>query len=365
VSGILTAFDRAARALRGQSRPEPAAGLELVPARPLVMQAPVVRLSLVIGDRILVRPGEVVAAGTPLVERMRDVGLIAPSERRRSIGRRGWSAGADAPSLPTSIGRRSGDWHAHANGRPSGELAVRHDGGWQIAVGNPAEVVEAPAAGIVREARAGMTIALATDGPALAGAYGAGSPARGRLEIAGGPDAELRPSALDVGRAGTILVVGSRVDAETLIRARAMGVRGVIVGGLSEKDLRDFAASERRQHAGLHRPPPFAVLVLDGALRRPIAGPVIGFLIANQGREVGLVADPPCVLLGGDAPDPPVVAADFVRIVHGPLAGREGRWAGLAGLRRFRAGTHLEAGFVDLAEDGRVAVPLADLERFV
>jgi hypothetical protein len=364
VSGILTAFDRAARALRGRGRPEPAAGLELVPARPLVMQAPVVRLSLAIGDRILVRPGEVVAAGTPLVERMRDVGLVAPSERRRSIGRR-LMAGAVGPAMPASIGRHSGDWHSHANGRPSGELAVRHDGGWQIAVGNPAEVLEAPAAGIVREARAGMTIALATDGPALPGAHGAGSPARGRLEIAGGPDAELRPSALDVGRAGTILVVGSRVDAETLIRARAMGVRGVIVGGLSEKDLRDFAASERRQHAGLHRPPPFAVLVLDGALRRPIAGPVIGLLIANEGREVGLVADPPCVLLGSDAPDPPVVAADFVRIVHGPLAGREGRWAGLAGLRRFRAGTHLEAGFVDLADDGRVAVPLADLERFV
>jgi hypothetical protein len=144
-----------------------------------------------------------------------------------------------------------------------------------------------------------------------------------------------------------------------------MGIRGVIVGGLSEKDLRDYAASERRQHAGLHRPPPFAVLVLDGALRRPIAGPMIRLLAANEGREVGLVADPPCLLLGGDAPDVPAVAAGYVRVVHGPLAGREGRWSGLAGLRRFRAGTHLEAGFVELEDAGRVAVPLADLERFV
>jgi hypothetical protein len=365
MSGILTAFDRAARALRGHSRPEPPAGLELVPARHLVVQAPVIRFALGVGDRILVRPGDVVAAGTPLVERMRDVELVGPSDRRRrSICGRGRRA-VEPSTQRASIGRHSGEWHAHADWRPSGELAVRHDGGWQIAAGNPAEVLEAPAAGIVRDARPGMTISLATDGPALTGAHGAGSPARGRLEIAGGPDAELRPSALDVGRAGTILVVGSRVDAETLIRARAMGVRGVIVGGLSEKDLRDFAASERRQHAGLHRPPPFAVLVLDGALRRPIAGPVIGLLIANEGREVGLVADPPCLLLGRDAPDPPTVAADFIRIVHGPLAGREGRWSGLAGLRRFRAGTHLEAGFVELGEDGRVAVPLADLERFV
>jgi len=364
MSGILNALDRAARALRGPSRPEPASGLELVPARPLVVQAAVIRLSLAIGDRILVRPGDVVAAGTPLVERMRDVELVGPSVRRRSIGRAARPAEM-APAAPSAIGRHSGEWHAQADGRPSGELAVRHDGGWQIAVGNPAEILEAPATGIVREARPGMAMILATDGPALPGAHGAGSPARGRLEIAGGPDAELRASALDVGRAGTILVVGSRVDAETLIRARAMGIRGVIVGGLSEKDLRDFAASERRQQAGLHRPPPFAVLVLDGALRRPIAGPVMRLLVANQGREVGLVADPPCLLLGADAPDPPAVAVGFIRIVHGPLAGREGRWSGLAGLRRFRAGTHLEAGFVELEEGGRVAVPLADLERFI
>jgi len=362
MSGILTALDRAARALRSPGRPEPPGGLELVPARPLVVQAPIVRLSLAIGDRILVEAGDVVAAGTPLIERMRDVTLVGPSNRRRrSIGR----AASPTPPAPAAIGRHSGEWHAQLDGRPSGELAVRHGGAWQIAVGDPAEVLEAPAAGIVREARPGMVLVLATDGPALPGAHGAGSPARGRLEIAGGPDAELRPSALDVGRAGTILVVGSRVDAETLIRARAMGIRGVIVGGLSEKDLRDFAASERRQHAGLHRPPPFAVLVLDGAQRRPIAGPIIRLLAGNEGREVGLVADPPCLLLGGDAPDMPALPAGYIRIVHGPLAGREGRWSGLAGLRRFRAGTHLESGFVELDDTGPAAVPLANLERFV
>jgi hypothetical protein len=364
MSGILTALDRAARALRTPGRPEPAGGLELVPARPLIIHAPTIRLTLAIGDRILVRQGDAVTAGTPLVERMRDIELVGPSDRRRrSIGRASRPA-SSSPAAPAAIGRHSGEWHAQVDGRPSGELVIRQDGGWQIAVGNPAEILEAPAAGIVREARPGMALVLATDGPALPGAHGAGSPARGRLEIAGGPDAELRPSALDVGRAGTILVVGSRVDAETLIRARAMGIRGVIVGGLSEKDLRDFGASERRQHAGLHRPPPFAVLVLDGALRRPIAGPIVRLLVANEGREVGLVADPPCLLLGSDAPDPPTVAPGFIRIVHGPLAGREGRWSGLAGLRRFRAGTHLEAGFVEL-EEGRIAVPLADLERFV
>ena len=52
-----------------------------------------------------------------------------------------------------------------------------------------------------------------------------------------------------------------------------MGVRGVIVAGLASKERRDFLASEARQRAALHRLPPFAVLVLDGAVRRPWPAP--------------------------------------------------------------------------------------------
>ena len=51
----------------------------------------------------------------------------------------------------------------------------------------------------------------------------------------------------------------------------------------------------------------------------------------------------------------------------GPRRGarrREGRWGGLAGLRRFAGGAFLEAGWVSSATSGTVAIPLADLERF-
>ena len=206
---------------------------------------------------------------------------------------------------------------------------------------------------------------FAPGGPGLPGVFVAGGPARGRLEIASGPEGELRPAAIDVGRAGAILVVGSRVDAETLIRARAMGVRGGIVAGLSEKDVRDLAASDSRQQAGFHAPPPFAVLVLDGALRRPIAADVMAVLAASAGREVAIVGDQPCLLLGPDAPLPPAPDPNRVRVAHGPSAGREGRWLGLIGPRRFRAGIHLEAGLVDFGDGPAVVFPLADLERYV
>ena len=147
------------------------------------------------------------------------------------------------------------------------------------------------------------------------------------------------------GLAGTILVVGSRVDAETLTRARAMGVRGVIVAGFASKERRDFLASEARQRAALHRLPPFAVLVLDGAIRRPLAGPVQAVLAALSGREVAIVTDPPTLVF--DMPISIVADRRSTWSGSGPGSMPGGRGHGPAfGLRRFTGGVHLEAGVV-------------------
>ena len=343
----------------GESRPDDdalAPGLDLVVGRPLLIRQPHVSLSLAVGDRVLVRTGDAVEAGTPLIERMRDVALMEAAGGRR----RGLNA-SDGGALAAP---RSGGWHAAAGG-DAGELIAMINGTWRLARGTPSDVLEAPVDGVVTSVRPGVAMDFAPGGPALPGVFVAGGPARGRLEIASGPEGELRPAAIDVGRAGAILVVGSRVDAETLIRARAMGVRGVIVAGLSEKDVRDLAASDSRQQAGFHAPPPFAVLVLDGALRRPISAAVMAVLAASAGREVAIVGDQPCLLLGPDAPPPPTLDPGHVRVAHGPSAGREGRWLGLAGPRRFRAGIHLEAGLVDFGDGPAVVLPLADFERYI
>lgn len=155
------------------------------------------------------------------------------------------------------------------------------------------------------------------------------------------------------------------MGAETLTRARAMGVGGIVVAGLSSKERRDFLASEARQRAALQRLPSFAVLVLDGAIRRPLAGAVQAVLAALTGHEVAIVTDPPMLVFDMPnlvIPDPP---HDLVRIRAGSLAGREGRFVEAIGPRRFAGGVHLEAGLVQLPDGTHAAVPLGDLERFV
>ena len=144
---------------------------------------------------------------------------------------------------------------------------------WRIVVGDQRDTVDTPVGGEVVAVRPGGEVRLRVAGRALRGAFAAGVPAHGQLELATDPFGDLRPGGIDVGRAGSILVVGARIDAEALTRARAMGVRGIVVASLPGKDLRDFRASERRQRASLHPSQPFGVLVLDGTVRRSIPTP--------------------------------------------------------------------------------------------
>jgi hypothetical protein len=314
--------------------------LGFIAARRLVDGPSDLVLRLAPGDRPLVAPGESVVPGSPIAERLRDAHLGEAS---------------DTAVLHMAPGVRA----------PNGELLYDWRGRWRVASGEMTEPIETPIAGIVRSVRPGTAIVIQATGRSMPGIVALGGPTRGRLHVAAASDGEIRASGLDVGLAGTILVVGSRIDAETLTRARAMGIRGIVVAGLASKERRDFLASETRQRAALHRLPSYAVLVLDGAFRRPLSSPMLAVLRALAGREVAISSDPPALLF--DAPDLelPPPPPDHVRIRGGDFAGNEGTWAGLIGQRRFAGGVHLEAGAVRLPDGSVVAVPIGDLERFV
>ena len=328
--------------------------VRLVPARPLVAEPVDVVFRIAPGDRLLVAAGDSVVVGAPIAERVRDRSLeemfVPPT-------------GESLPGEPKPGERWSGPRGGHGSSLHTGELVFQWRGRWRVAGGAISDPLEIPIAGIVREVRPGMSITVRAAGRGLRGIVTLGGPTRGRLQ--GSPESELRAGGLDVNSAGAILVVGSRVDAETLTRARAMGVRGVVVTGLSSKERRDFLASEARQRSALHRLPPFAVLVFDGAVRRPVAGAVLALLGDLTGHEVAIVTDPPMLIFdlpGLTVPTPP---ADLVRVREGVHAGREGRFLEAVGARNFAGGAHLEAGLVRFPDGTTAAVPLGDLERFV
>jgi hypothetical protein len=324
-------------------------GIELLPVRRLIAERPQVHVTLLPGDRIVAAVGATVAAGDLLAERVRDPRLVEAGD-------------GDAPSGVV----HPGAWIAAEAGRrgtaPAGELLFEHGGRRRIATGPHPDLVSAPAAGRVVAIRPGVDVVLQVDGIGIPGSELLGDPGHGRLALLPG-DGEGRIP-LEVAHAGAIVVFPGRADAETLTRARAMGIAGAVVPALAERDRRDVVASEARQRAGLHRLPPFPVLVLDGYLRRTLARPMRDLLATLDGEEVGLAGGPPLLLAAPRPSPPPQPAPDHVRVRGGPHTGHEGQFLGLAGPHRLGAGVVSEAARVRLSDGREVIVGLGDLERF-
>src|ERR1035437_355877 len=399
-----------------------------ISSRPLLLRSPTIRFVLRPGDRALVGPGDAVLPGMPIAERTLDtafvnVGRIAfvpivesaqpalegasgetdeteasaaeaargtdvDTGRSSSLPKRRaiWhSAARPSPEPPARSGaeRRSppspGKWwvggvelrgrtsrRRSAPRRIAGTLLFELGGKWHAAAGERHETVESPAAGVIVEARNGIHITMRLSGIALPAAVGAGEAARGYLDVPRLTDGELWASALDVGRAGAIVVAGSRISAQGISRARAMSIRGLIAASVGQGELRDLAASEARQRASLHQLAPFGLLSFDGHQRRPMASPVLALLAPLAGRDVAIVTDPPMLVFDVDDVAVPEIAPDWVRVRSGPHAGREGRYLSPYGMYQFRLGIRLEAALVRLGDDlAPTVVPMSDLERFV
>lgn len=353
--------------------------------RPRLRPQPLVWFPLRPADSPLVAEGEEVTPGASLLERVRDAAAVeialpsaarAPAPGTRVTGRRGrrreahggeGTPGAVLGELEDDLVRRA----VTAAVAPEAVGRVLYEGTrrrLRVAVGRHVETVSVPMPGRV-ESIEPSRIGVRANGEAIPGAFAAGEPTSGRLVLAvDRPDAELRAAAIDVSANGAILVGGARVDAEVLTRARAMGVRGIVTGGLMGRDLRTYLASEARQRAALHAAPPFGLVVLDGYGKRPFPSPLWRCLAAAEGREVALTMDPALVVLPAGtplpAPDP-----DAVWVRSGDQLGREGRLLEVLGPERHAAGVYQPSARVLLLGDERRpeeerVIPLADLERF-
>jgi hypothetical protein len=402
---------------------KPPAGREISPelarvaGRRILVFSPTIRFRLGPGDRALVEPGDSVVPGMPIAERTPDAELIDVGHLDTSNGMprkpaKGPSAASDEPleplwkedrveaaaaaamarppmavraapgSAPIRQDRRRapvpGKWWVGgaerrgklSKGKPAvrvgGTLLFETHGRWRAAAGERHQIVESPVAGVVRDARNAVEVTIEVAGAAMPGAIAAGEPSRGYLDVPRLTDGELWASALDVGRAGAVVVAGSRISAQAISRARAMSIRGLIAGSVGEGELRDLEASELRQKASLAPSVPFGLIALDGHGRRPIATPILALLAAMAGREVAIVTDPPLLVFDVAEVPLPELPPDWIRVRSGVHAGREGRWLESAGFYRFRGGIHLDAAVVRFFDEtDTTVIPVSDLERFV
>ncbi len=339
----------------------------VAPAAPLV-PAPLARLRLRPGDRSLLAPGEPVQVGQPVLSQARET-VLMEVPLRGDVGDLVPGAELDPALLQASrtVGRpqpRPGD-RAYL-------LYVGADRVARVVLARTPMLVPSPVDGIVEEVTA-SDVAVRVSGIGLRGSVGWGEAVVGRVILAvPTPDAELRSGAVNISAAGSILVAGARLDIEALTRARAIGVAGIICGGVVGRELQQLDESDRRQRASMHVMTPFAILALDGYGRRPIPTSAWDLLAAAAAdeRHVGILPDARLAVVGGDAATlarlswPP----GAVRIAAGEGAGRAGQLVGISGPVRRPGGVYQSSGFVAFGATAdapavRRLVALADLER--
>lgn len=246
----------------------------------------------------------------------------------------------------------------------------RRDGTLLLAPLGPEEPVIGHVRGRVRAIDEG---AVTVEVPAarLHGVGGSGDAVHGELVVGvPSPEDELRAAAIDAGATGKILVGGSRASAETLTRARAMGVAGIVLGGVLDKELRDFEAIQRRRREAGGMSDAFGILLVEGFGKVGIDPQLFAWFRAHAGRVASLFGADGLLYVYDAAPLPwrrPLARVGDRVIAHRrPFQGRGGVLVALLDdLHAAQSGIPTRMALVRF-EDGRLApVPLANIEATV
>ncbi len=219
------------------------------------------------------------------------------------------------------------------------------------------------------------------------GIFGIGGETWGTLARAvDSPDDHCPPSLLRAEMQGQIVVCGAFLGADTLQRARELGIAGLVVGGIHDEDLRALlgydlgVAITGTEQVGL------TLLLTEGFGAIPIARKTFELLSRSTGRQASLsgatqiragvirpeivIAQEPAGVLEGEhwserqaAERAGIQVGDQARIIRDPFFGRIGQVVGLPPeLRQIETESWARVLEIALADGSVMTVPRANVE---
>jgi len=240
--------------------------------------------------------------------------------------------------------------------------------------------------GTVVEMFPGQGVRVETTCAFIQGIFGIGGETWGDVVLAASsPDADLTESLLTPYHAGKIVVGGAFAGAEVLARAKAVGVKGIVVGGMHDKDLRALlgydlgVAITGTENVG------FTLILTEGFGRIPMAGKTFELLKKLGGRKAcvsgatqiraGVIRPEIIVPLAsgervegieagqtGEARGG-VKVGDPVRVIREPFFGRIGQVVGLpSGLTLIPTESHVRVMEVMFSDGSQAVIPRANIE---
>ena len=238
--------------------------------------------------------------------------------------------------------------------------------------------------GRVVEVIPGQGVRIETTCAFIQGIFGVGGETWGTLVMAAtSPQQPLEAGHLTSDHAGKIVIGGAFVGAEALQRAKSVGVKGLVVGGMHDKDLRALlgydlgVAITGTENIG------FTLVLTEGFGQIPMAGKTFDLLQTLNGRKASLSGATqiragvirPEIIVPRDSEES-LNAADLaghvkagakigdpVRVIRAPFFGRIGEVVALpSDLLMIPTESHVRVMEIEFADGTKAVVPRANVE---
>lgn len=254
----------------------------------------------------------------------------------------------------------------------------------QILLREPPRILELRAYidGAIVEVHADQGVTVESTCSLVQGIFGIGGETNGELFMGvTSPDQPLTPELLTPSMKGKIVVGGAFLSAATMTRAREIGIVGLVVGGIHDKDLRALLGYDLGVAITGTEQVGFTLILTEGFGTIPMAPKTFALLSAHAGRKASIsgatqiragVIRPEIIVpqatpaAGAKAPRVEregIQLGDPVRIIRDPLFGRIGAVSDLpSDLRAIPTESEVRVLEVRFPDGTTTVVPRANIE---
>ena len=203
--------------------------------------------------------------------------------------------------------------------------------------------------GTIVELHPNQGVTVETTCSLVQGIFGIGGETLGSLIVAAkSPDDALTPNQLTADMKSKIVVGGSFLPAETLVKAKALGITGLVAGGIHDKDLRALLGYDLGVAITGTEQVGFTLILTEGFGTIPMAQKTFALLSAHAGEKASIsgatqiragVIRPEIIIpkkagsvTGAEtalAERGGIQIGDLVRIIRDPLFGKIGQVSAL------------------------------------